>query len=810
MILNYLRVTWRNMMKSKLFTFINIFGMSVSLACCILLFQYAQNELTFDRHHQADVYRLTSSLAQKDGEMFRIATSSIPIAYTIIDEIPEIKNTARVMSSGVFGGKNSISYEEESWYIENGYISDTSIFNILALDVIQGNKDNPLNHHNAVVLEKSWARTIFGDIDPIGKILKISSNFGTNDFEVSAIYDKSTYRSHFNPNFVVSMANSQWNQFFNQEATNWVGNNMVFTYIQLHEDSDPGKVNDLIHEVFLKYGAEQMQAMGLSKTMALQPVQKIHTDTDFYINIPNTTSLTFIYVLTSIGVIILILACVNYINLSTARAGKRALEVGIRKVLGVSPIKLIYQFLGESAILVFVSILLSVILVQLALPFFNQLINNPIQFNEENLLQLVMYLFGFWIFSGIIAGFYPAFYQSSFKPEVVLKGRGKDRLRNSLLRKSLVVFQFVITICLVSSIIIISRQVDFIQNKELGFNPETKIVIPFNADDTNAQYETLKNLYMGNSNIKRISGASSIPGSPILNDLLIYKDGQTMDDAIHIYNNTVDLEYAELLGIELLSGRFFSDYQRDSTIQQILISKTGAEMLGFAIRSAPGKMVYFDWEGQKLSFEILGVVDDIHQFSLHQAIDPMMYSIGDGQRYGYMLLEADPTDFQRLISELETGWKEQIIGSPFEYFTLSDHLMLQYQADFNTFNLIKYFAVISIVISCLGLYAMSLFTAESRFREIGIRKTFGASSTRILTMVTIDLSLLVVIAFVLSLPITWYGMNQWLETFAYRITPGIITYLLGGLVSIIIAWLTISYQSFRASNTNPVDVLKEE
>jgi putative ABC transport system permease protein len=414
------------------------------------------------------------------------------------------------------------------------------------------------------------------------------------------------------------------------------------------------------------------------------------------------------------------------------------------------------------------------------------------------------------MFTGIIAGFYPAFYQSSFKPQTVLKGRGKDRLGNSLLRKSLVVFQFVITICLISSIIIISKQVDFIQNKELGYNPDMKIVIPFNTDDSHSQYETLKNKYRNISGIKRISGANNIPGSPILNDLLVYRDGQTMDDAIHIYNNTVDLDYLQLLGIDLLSGRFFNDYQKDTTVQQILISKTSAEMLGYSIEEAPGKMVHFDWEGQKFSYEILGVVEDIHQFSLHQTIDPMMYTIGSDQRYGYMIMEADFTDFQHLIRDLESGWKAQIMGSPFEYYTLNDHLMLQYQSDFNTFNLIKYFALISIVISCLGLYAMSLFTAENRFREIGIRKTFGASSSRILSMVTFDLSKLIIVAFVFSLPITWYGMNQWLETFAYRITPGPDIYLLSGLVSVIIAWLTIGYQTIRASNTNPVEVLKEE
>jgi putative ABC transport system permease protein len=784
--------------------------MSVSLACCILLFKYAQNELTFDRHHGPDIYRLTSELAQKEGEVFKTATSSVPIAYTIIEEIPDIKYAARTTGSSIFGGKNSITKENESWYIENGFIADTSIFNILKLDIIAGNKAKPLSHHDAIVLEKTWAKTIFGDSDPIGQYVKLSTNFGTSDFEVTAVYDKHTYQSHFEPTFILSMANSQWNQFFNQERTNWVGNNMVFTYVQLNVSSDPQKVNELIHQVFLKYGSEQMKAMGLSKKMDLQPVTNIHTDTDFMINMPGTTSLTFIYVLGSIGIFILILACVNYINLSTARAGKRALEVGIRKVLGVTPGTLVKQFLGESIILVFISLVFSMMLIQIALPIFNLLIDNPILFTKSDMYQIFAYLLGFLVFTGIIAGLYPALYLASFKPQIVLKGRGKDRLGNSMLRKSLVVFQFVITICLISSIMIISEQVDYIKNKELGFNPDTKLVIPLSSKESNTKYETLKNAFTSHAAVSKVSGANSIPGSPIFNDLLIYKDGQTMDDAIHIYNNTVDLEFPQLLGLELLSGSFFHGYKKDSLADQILISKKGVEMLGISLDDAPGQMVYFDWEGRKMKFEILGVVNDIHQLTLHQEIDPLMYTIGDGKQYEFAMIEADLSDFQKLIGELENDWKKQISETPFEYYTLNEHLLLQYKSDFNTFDLIKYFAAISIVISCMGLYAMSLFAAENRFREIGIRKTFGAGIGNIFAMVSLDLSKLILIAFVLSLPLTWYGMSRWLETFAYRITPGMGLYVLGGLVSIFIGWITISYQSVRASLTNPVEVLKEE
>lgn len=810
MIKNYLKVTIRNMVRNKLFTFINIFGMSISLACCIILFIFTQGELNFDKQHGKDIYRLISELKQIDGETFKTATSSVPVAHTVKDEIPEIIYAARTTGSSLFGGKNVIAHEGNSWFIEDGFLADTSIFNILKFDVIKGNQNIPISHPDGIVLEKSWAITIFGDDDPIGKTVKLGTNFGTSDFEVTAVYDASSIQSHMEPTFIISMANAQWNSYFNQDQTNWVGQNMVFSYLKLAPGSNPEKVDQLIHEIFLKNGAEQMKAMGLTKEMDLQPVEAIHTDTDFMINISNTTNLTFIYVLGSIGALILILACVNYINLSTAQAGKRAMEVGIRKVMGVTPKGLIGQFLGESFIIVLLSMVLGLFFVQLAIPFFNQLINNPINFTYETLSELAIYLIVFLIFTGFIAGFYPAFYLASFKPQAVLKGRSKDGAGNTILRKSLVVMQFVISISLIGSILIISNQVDFIKNKDLGFVADTKLIIPLSSQESTKSYEVLKNEFENNAAVIKAVGSSGIPGAPIINDLLLYKDGQTMDDAIHIYNNTVDREFPEVLGLKLLSGSFFLNYENDSISEKILISETANKMLGFEPGEAPGQRVHFDWEGRKISFEIVGVVNDIHQFSLHKTIDPMMYTLGNSDSFGYMTLEANLSDFHSLVTDLETQWKNILVETPFEYYGLADHMLLQYKSDFNTFDLIKYFAFISVIISCLGLYAMSLFMAEKKYREIGIRKTFGASIGQIFTMVSSELSKLIVVAFLISIPIIWFGMNQWLESFAYQITPGVGVYVMAGFISICIGWFTIGYQSIKAARTNPVDVLKEE
>jgi len=798
------------MVRNKLFAIINIFGLSVSLACCILLFLYANRELNYDSHLGDSVYRITGTISQKDGEEMKLATTSVPIIPTIREEIPEVESGARAISGSLFGSKNLITYEGNSWYIEEGYITDTSIFEVLKYKIINGNTDKPLTHSNAIVLEKDWAGTIFGDDDPIGKMVKISTDFGEIDLEITAVYDKGAYDTHLVPTFFISMANANWDDFFNRDNTNWVGNNMVFSYVKLVLGADPQVVDEKLHQLLLMHGGEMMKATGLSKEMDLQPIRKVHTTEGYMVNISNTTNLTFIRVLIMIGILILILACVNYINLATAQAGNRSLEIGIRKVMGVSPGGLIIQLLGESFMIVFLSLILSFFLAHLGLGFFNKLIDNPLQITSSHFGILAKYSIGFLIITGLFAGFYPALYLSRFKPVMVLKGKSKDTTGTSWLRKGLVVFQFIISIGLITSIIIISDQVNFIKNKELGFDAGTKLIIPIETQEAMNQYEFLRDKLKSIAAVNNVSGSNGIPGSPILNDALIYKKGQTMDDAIHIFNNTVDLEFMKMMGIELLAGSYFKDYNKDTTRNKILISETGLNMLGISLEDAPGEIVYFDWEGQRYDHEIVGVVSDIHQFSLHQSIDPLMYTIGGGTQYQYLVVDGNFDNFQSLISQIEKDWKAVIPGTPFSYFTLDDHLLTQYERDFNTFNLIKYFAVISILISCLGLYAMSMFMAERRFREIGIRKAFGAGVRNIVVMVSGDLFKLIFIAFLLSIPLSYFAMDKWLESFAYRITPGVVSFIIAGIISLLIGWLTISYQSARAASTNPVDVLRDE
>ena len=811
MLLNYLKITFRNLLRYKLFSAINILGLSVSLASCLLLFLYAQQELSYDQTHGKPLYRLTTTLSLGDGEDMVIGSSSVPIAPRIVADIPEIINATRLTGAAFFQSKDMITYEDESFYIEHGYVTDTTFFDLFKYDIIAGNKQQPFIHSNAVALEKEWAEKLFGTPDAaIGKMVSIATLLGKSEFEVAAVFDNSTVLSHLSPSFLISTQNTAYAQFFAQFTT-WVGNNLVFTYLELIPEADPIVVNDKIHQIFLKNGEEEMKAMGASKVMTLQPVEEIHTSSGFDIDMQNKTDLTFIKVLMTIGGLILVLACFNYINLSTAQAGRRSLEVGIRKTMGVTSKGLMIQFLGESFLLVLVSSLLSIVLAELALPVFNSMVETPISIGVENLANIALFSISFLLITALMAGFYPAIYLSAFKPVEVLKGKSSDSKSSGAIRKTLVVLQFVISIVLISAIIIISQQVDYLQNKELGFSSDSKIVIPLRTEESQGKYKALKEKYSAFAAVREVSGSQSVPGSLIINDMLMYSEGNTMDESIHIFRNTIDINYPQVLDIQLVGGNYFESYNKDTTINGIvMINRIAAEQFGLNPEAATNEMIYAEWQGVTYKYRIAGVLENINQFSLHDEVTPLFFELGSGNRFDNIIIDANMSDLPGLVANLEGEWKGLVDTTPFEYFTLDDHLNLQYAKDYNTFSLIKSFALISIVISCLGLYALSMFVAERRFKEIGVRKALGARVRDILILVSKDLSLLIVIAFVISVPLSIFGMNKWLETFAYRITPGVGTYLVAGLVSVAIGWLTISYQSVRAARTNPVNVLRDE
>ena len=812
MLANYIKVTFRNLLRHKLFSAINILGLSVSLASCLLLFLHAQQELSYDKDHGKRLFRLTSRMQYSDGSVINYGTASVAIAPVVVEEIPEIISAAQLGSAGFYLANDLITYEDESFYIENGAIADSSIFHLFKFDFIEGNRQKPLAHNNAVALERVWAEKLFGETsNAIGKMVSLTTLFGPSDFEVTAVFDNSSILSHISPSYIISIKNNPWAQLYNDFADDWVGNNLVFTYLELTEEADPVVTNEKIQQLLVAYGSEELAAKGITKTITLQPVEDIHTSTEFTYDMPGSTDINLVKIPIAIGVLILILACFNYVNLSTAQAGRRSLEIGIRKTLGVTSRGLMFQFLGESIILVFSSSIIGIILANLALPLFNTMVEIPVVIGLNNLANLALLSIGFLIITALIAGFYPAIYLSGFKPVDVLKGKSTDIKSSAALRKALVVIQFVISIVLISAIIIISQQVDYLANKDLGFTSEAKLAIPLRTEDAKENYKVLKEKYASLAAVNDVSGIDYLPGSFMPLEIRFYREGKSQEDAVPIYANGIDLNFPKLMNIKLAGGGYFRDYNRDPADgNAILLNRLAAEQLGIPEEEAVNELLYWLSNPQKpiSRYKIVGVLENINHFSLHDEVTPMAYLIR--RNVSNIIIDANMADLPSLAANLEVIWKELNNNTPFEYFTLDDHYNLQYVNDYNTFRLIKSFALISLIISCLGLYALSMFVAERRYNEIGVRKVLGASVGDILLLVSKELSILILIAFAISIPISIYAMNKWLETFAYRTTPGIDVYLIAGLISVLIGWLTVSYQSIRAARTNPVNVLRDE
>jgi putative ABC transport system permease protein len=449
--------------------------------------------------------------------------------------------------------------------------------------------------------------------------------------------------------------------------------------------------------------------------------------------------------------------------------------------------------------------------VQLALPFFNQLTDKNISFNSENIYYIIGSSILLAIVTGLVAGSYPAFYLSSFEPAQVLKGKLNLGNSSGRLRQTLVVFQFMIAIALVCGIFIISRQLNFMMEKDLGFDSHAKIVLPLRTNEARSQYDALKKEMEGNSNIKAVSGSSFIPGTPIWNDMFYYPDGGNMDKAVDIHRTEVDAGYIELLNLKLLAGRSFTDNRKMESGTKLILNRTAVSKLGFTPEKIVGRNLHFDWEKKKYDFQVIGVMEDFHQNSLHEEIKPTLFEMADStKRYSYVVASMSSANFEQTIKSVEQTWKSLVHDTPFEYSFLDQTIQKQYDEDRRVSKIITSFGFIAMVICSLGLYGLSSYMAERRFKEIGIRKVMGASVSQIVAMMSTEFVKLVMIAFVIAVPLAWYGMTKWLESFAYRISIEWIVFVLAGVVALTIALITVSFESIKSAMGNPVDSLRGE
>jgi len=810
MLFNYFKIALRGMMRTKAYTSINMFGLAVGVACCLVLALYMLDEFSFDKHHRHGdrLYRLSTTI-ESDREKANLSTTSAPIVWGIRDEVRELESVTRVLNPPG-ATQNLVRYEDNMFYESDGFLADSTFFDLFQYEFAEGDPTTALRTGNGVVISAAMAKKLFGGEPALNKSVRISLGGDEQDYLVTGVLHATQKPSHLKANFFIPMhSTGGWAEYLRSPEVQgeWAGQNFIHSYVRLKEGSDISTATASINKAFHKHGEDDMKATGMRKTLYLEPVSDLHLYATYGNQQPR---IRYLYVIGGITLFILLVACVNFMNLSTARATKRANEVGLRKTMGAYRSSLVNQFLGEALLIVLFAVILSLVMVQAMLPFFNQLTGKELGFSSGNLLFTVGAIAVIAVVTGVAAGSYPAFYLSSFQPAQVLKGKLAAAQGNNTMRRALVVFQFVIAITLVSGLSMIVRQLNYMQHQDVGFQSDGKIVLPLRTEGARKNFESLRNELTKLSSVDDVSGTTYLPGSLILSDMPLYKRGEDMNKALRIVRNTVEPNYISLMKMKMISGREFSENRRTDSAK-LIINEAAAKQYGFTAENIVGEKLSIDWQEKHYEFEVIGVMEDYHQTSLKNPIEPTAFTVAEKtENEDYMIVGLETSAFDGVLPAIESIWKKVNADTPFEYTFLDENLAKQYDEDKKVASMISVFTIIAMIISCMGLYGLSTFMAERRFKEIGVRKVMGATVVDLVKLMNTEFVILVVIAFALSVPIAWYFLNAWLEGFAYRAPLSIWIFIVSGAGALLIALFTVSFESFRAASGNPVKALRNE
>ncbi|MGV3558648.1 ABC transporter permease [Larkinella arboricola] len=822
MLRNYLKIAIRNLLRSKSFSAINILGLSVGMTCCLLLLLYVRSEMSFDKHHQyaRELYLLgqESHVGQGKGEMW--PSISAPYAFALKSEFPEIEQATRLWVN-MIDGKALLQVREggkalKSFYETRGYQVDSTFFDLFSYEFTEGSARTALVDRNSVVLSEDMAYKLFGDTPALNKLIRISGTMGGGeDFKVTGVYRDESARSHIDARFFLPLYSGWVGNFLRNERLDFASNNMFTTYLRLRPGTDVQQLEKKLPAFVEKYARNDLKMVGFNKRLFLAPVPDLHLYHDFKTVVTPTNTTTYLYILASIALFTLLIACINFMNLSTARSAKRAAEVGIRKVMGAERGALIGQFLGESMVLALLALFIALGMVALLLPVFNQLTDKTLHLSELFELRIILAFLGLAILTGLLAGSYPALYLSLFNPAQVLKagtssGKVSNMLSATALRRGLVVFQFVISVGLVLATFVIQEQMRFLRNKSLGFTQDQQIAIPLRSSESRGIYTTYRNEILRNNQVVSAAGTQYYPGIVNASDFMLYKPEQSVANAQSIKTNWVDYDFLQTMGFRLVAGRLFSRQFPGDTANRMVVNEVTLRKLQIPLQKAIGQKLNFDWQGQTHQYEIVGVLKDFHYENLHQTIEPYGFMLNNRPNYNYIIVHVNTANMEQVLGFLEQKWKSLRSDEPFEYSFLNEDFQKNYQAETRTSRIVGYFTAISILISCLGLFGLAAFAAQQRTKEIGVRKVLGASVANIVLLLSKDFLKLVIVAILIASPIAWWAMNEWLQDFAYKIAIPWWVFLVAGALALLIAFITVSFQSIKAALMNPVKSLKAE
>ena len=799
----YLKIAWRNLSKNRQQTIINLLGLTVGTVSCLTILLYVFDQTGYDQHHEnaESIYRVRTFIEREGQEDFVSAATSPPTAFAMKEDFPEIEEGCRIVVLDEFGiSPIRASNSKDGYYEPRVYLADSTVFKVFNYKFIEGSEKMALNSPNTVVLSSSLAKKLFGDKRALNKTVEWGTGQDALTLTVTGVFDEYFGKSHLDPNYFVTMNTPGFGEFVRNEDS-YRSQNIVYTYVKAVPGSDMVSLQSKLPAFLKSRGGESVS----DKSIFLQKVTDIHLfSKGIKFQIARVSSIGYLYFLLTLAFFIQLVACINFINLSTARANKRAKEIGVRKVVGAGKKALVRQFLGESILLSFFAVLISIPITLMLLGYVNELTESNLGaealFNSRILLILV----GLGLFTGLTAGIYPALILSSIKPVSVLKSTINLQSGSGNFRKALVVFQFVVSIGLVTAVIVITQQFNYTQSKDLGFDKENLLALRTGGNAITHNYDAMKSQFLGLSGVSEVAGLRYSPAERVLNDFNLYLPGKDSENSINIQNNAVSEDYFRAMKINMLQGREL----REGDENQVVVNESTLKVLGIDPDNALGAKLLNTFEGETQEFEIVGVVSDFHFSSLKNPIEPLV--LYKSSRMNWMVLRTETENYGQLLKNLEKVWKSAVPNVPFAYTFMDEEVQKMYEEEKRLGNISMLFTLIAILISCLGLFGLVSYVAEQKKKEIGIRKVLGASINSIVQLLTKDFLKLVAIAFVFASPIAYYIMQRWLEDFTYRITIEWWIFALAGGFSLVITVLTVSFQSVKAALDNPVKSLRTE
>ena len=798
MLKNYVKVALRAMRKQKAYAFINVLGLSIGMACCCFIFLYVQDEFSYDRYHaNADrIVRIAEDLKTSSETLYQ-ATSSPPMGAAFVKDFPEVLDKVRFTSTG-----GLFQYQDRRFQEDNLFFADSSVFEVFSFALLQGDPKTALVAPWSMVLTEAAARKYFEEESPLGKTLTDEDD---NTFTITGILAEVPPTSHFTFDGLISF--TTWETFYPDTDDAWFWN-AFYTYLLLQEGTDKARLEAKIPDFIERHMGEQSRQIGMGYAMLpLIPLTDIHLTSHRTWELATNGNRAYLYIFSAVAVFILLIACINFMNLATARSAERAKEVGLRKVVGARRAQLTGQFLSESFLMTLLAMLLALGLCGVLMPFFNTLTEKTLGLGSLLNGTNVAWLVGIVLVVGAVAGGYPALVLSGFRPARVLKGEFRSTDQGTWLRKGLVVFQFAISMILIVGTAVVMRQLSYLQAQNLGFTQEQMLVINYNYDNEVQRHaEAIKQAFLTHPGVVHAAISMTAPGTEPTNlfTRVEVDEGDEREANLNYY--PVDFDFINTYDLEILAGRGFSrDFPAD-TLESIVINEAMLAHFGWA---TPEEALDKNFMRGRQTRKVIGVVKDFNYRSLHEHVQPLGLFIGPGwTRYLSLRLRTDQV--QRTMAEVEQQWKALVPHRPFDAFFLDDHFNRQYRAEERFASLFRYFAGLGILIACLGLFGLASFTAQQRTKEIGVRKVLGASVGQILVLLSKDFARLVLVAFVVAVPVAYFAMDRWLVSFAYRVGMEAWLFVVAGLLAFVIAGLTVSYQALKAAYANPVEALRYE